>query len=1724
MCEQTNAYDDGDIVWVKLSNCWWPGEVCEEARLPADLVDSLKKKPFAVVKFFQEDSYEYVKNINNIFKYQCSRKGEFVRKGLDLHKSNRKYMEKFPADVTTAEKLTGGDLEIVKKMQTSPQKSSTSAWSDVFSDGKAKKGKKTPVLSPNIRGRKVTKSPKKSITPVAKTFLGKTREHEVRFLGASTSATKASPEASSSGLYKCHACPFSCNRINVIVLHSKTHTNETAVAQAKSSSKPKPIPKALSTPELVSDDEASKGVQKKPNTRTPVVKPPKKRGKRKLSETVEESPTKPERQETKQAEVKQPMKKRKTDLEWKNELLADWSEDEEPEESSESNLSQAKEVEDSKEEKIENPPDAIQVNTVPVVEQKKEEVKTPIKYRNIPKKDRRDIVLESGELMEVNRPSISVPAIIPDPVPQKPKEDVKTPAPEVEVVADTSKRRSSRRKAKVSITSDEEGKLAAENQVASSKENDKEPLVSDTENNSLQSPPKSISCFDFQEEEDDMIVDSISKHRQKKLNAGELSGSGKKTREPSREVDEAQDEKLNSDIESLLKATIIPQIPDTPATPKTKEGGELSREIALPPKERGKRIFKSKNRSKSNSLEVEEEKRSSTDERQVKGGVSPTKEPTESDLQIAQTLINLPDHTPPLNPQNDTVDGGNSRKKDFVFSDCKETNAAEVLMNLGNFTETRSKDKQKSQDEEKLSTSKNANQFTAQTIGGKKIKLPDNITVTKVVKPSQSSPNHTKNLIEYETLPTTEDKSSELKLKLKKVIPKKRKPNIDGTEEIIVERVQVKEPKVVTVPLPPTSPKKIIKIKSQMKSPATELESNVFDISNMPIVLTDEPLPAEGIESYSIIMAESKASKSTSATSNGREQIKIHSKMPKTEEIVIGKPTIVKRVKLLGSQKERGSSPESGNQALQKLTTERRLVKLPPKKVKDSGLDGITAEAKLSPTSISAGNSVVLNVGQNKVSGQPLSPTKIFYPRDNRSTLVSSPSDISTSIVISKSQVIQAKSGGQIVITSKGKVITKQSDLITTSTSLSGATEVSSSKANEGAKVATASVPKLAIKSPAKIHVQSQQILYRPPKDVDKAIAQTVYIQQPGEVPVESSKGVESQKKVLRRIKRPRRLEILDSASHSSTNTQKSPQQTIVMHEVPPLAPISSESLASNCVKKIVSTTTAKEDGESEMRLKSSTPGSSVKTANQTEKIILEGTSVKKGTASPEGTRNVSAKGKSETVTLSDSSSTANAESASNIQDSQLLAIPGESFGGPANSFFLCTLDNGTFTPIDNQPLYLDASNQLVPQPPETAATSGESDAEQQGHDAIIEMPESEQVVVEGDQVAADGDAKYVLNTGSGQQILLDQQSLLAIAAGDVPRLVTPEGQELILQGSTQDILSSITLNQTELGILTDGQQIIVPEAMANSPNQDILAAALAGTEVFPQDNLIAEVPQIPAANPAQVSETNAVLTQPPIMSTLEVPTKTENIAPNVALDAGFPAQNLDDSLAVIGVTGHQTNVPTSLELPITVTNPAIAPKTTTSSIGLTSIYLPPVSNSASQISPSIPIVEEIFSGTSNVLELYSTADDEAVPAKSEMAAEVEVETAEKDALDDIIEETTVGSENAGEVDSINGNDIVPVTPESITNHDTNTPEMHFNDEDGNSSHSSEIPIQPDLILRPEDFTPSQEDASETAVDSNASGSDVPNLTENLTANTATDEEPVSESAALEESASADAS
>lgn len=168
------------------------------------------------------------------------------------------------------------------------------------------------------------------------------------------------------------------------------------------------------------------------------------------------------------------------------------------------------------------------------------------------------------------------------------------------------------------------------------------------------------------------------------------------------------------------------------------------------------------------------------------------------------------------------------------------------------------------------------------------------------------------------------------------------------------------------------------------------------------------------------------------------------------------------------------------------------------------------------------------------------------------------------------------------------------------------------------------------------------------------------------------------------------------------------------------------------------------------------------------------------------------------------------------LSDSQLLAVPGEHFGGPPGSFYLCIENNGTLTPVDNRPLVLD-NNQLVP-----------------------------------------------------------------MTVEPLPVLATQ------------------------------------PE------RRDILEAALANSDVFHADTPRDEAPDFRDLNAnvsvhCRVSETSTTLNQP-IMTPVEVPTKVDS-------EPTIPS-NLEDGLAVIGVTPH--TVPTSLELPITVTDPRIAPVKTT--------------------------------------------------------------------------------------------------------------------------------------------------------------------------------------------------
>ncbi|XP_076749078.1 uncharacterized protein LOC143422383 [Xylocopa sonorina] len=220
MCEQTEInYLDGDVVWVKLGACWWPGQVTGFHNLPEDIQVEFHKKPLiAAVKFFQEDTYEFVKNYQQIYKYNCTLKDEFIKKGLDKYRSKSKdgsrYMDKFPGDVEMAEKLTGGDPDILNHDKFCPEEKPN--ISALFGDKKIPKKKREREESHRKSdGMEVMRK-------ITHPRFIRENDHEVR-IRQQPSSLPSTPNSTGSPQYPCHLCNFTSSRINVIICHIKSH-------------------------------------------------------------------------------------------------------------------------------------------------------------------------------------------------------------------------------------------------------------------------------------------------------------------------------------------------------------------------------------------------------------------------------------------------------------------------------------------------------------------------------------------------------------------------------------------------------------------------------------------------------------------------------------------------------------------------------------------------------------------------------------------------------------------------------------------------------------------------------------------------------------------------------------------------------------------------------------------------------------------------------------------------------------------------------------------------------------------------------------------------------------------------------------------------------------------------------------------------------------------------------------------------------------------------------------------------------------------------------------------------------------------------------------------------------------------------------------------------------------------------------------------------------------
>lgn len=234
------------------------------------------------------------------------------------------------------------------------------------------------------------------------------------------------------------------------------------------------------------------------------------------------------------------------------------------------------------------------------------------------------------------------------------------------------------------------------------------------------------------------------------------------------------------------------------------------------------------------------------------------------------------------------------------------------------------------------------------------------------------------------------------------------------------------------------------------------------------------------------------------------------------------------------------------------------------------------------------------------------------------------------------------------------------------------------------------------------------------------------------------------------------------------------------------------------------------------------------------------------------------------------------------------IALQAENFGGPPNCFYLCRQIEDRYEPVDNQILVLNAQNALVPYDG-VIADLGSAETVQENLSAFSQLSPNSNIII---------------NTPNGQKIELSHHMILALhEQADENGLASIESAGETMELNINAILEAIAAQ--------DVQEANEPSAVLLD-NSDVPLI------------IESEMPLLDIHHPSVATQVSETLSKP-IMST--------TIAPEIAINPSKPTisenasrmLNIEDSLATIGVTTQQRDVPKSLELPITVTNPKIA-------------------------------------------------------------------------------------------------------------------------------------------------------------------------------------------------------
>ncbi|XP_018017827.1 uncharacterized protein LOC108674399 isoform X2 [Hyalella azteca] len=216
-----SLYSDGTVVWVRLGQSWWPGTVVALHLCPQDFLGDLKRTPLAVVKFFDENEFVDIHKPEHVYPYNCDRKNEFIKKGLNLRsmKSKEELFKKFEQDVLKAEQLTGGGADVFTRIEEDSNKRRIDYSNLGFGPPKPKKKKEERIGDSDIS--EAVHYKKNSTGALSQRVMK--LEHKVVIMEQPHVKNMKEDLQKSCNHFKCNLCDFTCSRLGVIIWHNKGH-------------------------------------------------------------------------------------------------------------------------------------------------------------------------------------------------------------------------------------------------------------------------------------------------------------------------------------------------------------------------------------------------------------------------------------------------------------------------------------------------------------------------------------------------------------------------------------------------------------------------------------------------------------------------------------------------------------------------------------------------------------------------------------------------------------------------------------------------------------------------------------------------------------------------------------------------------------------------------------------------------------------------------------------------------------------------------------------------------------------------------------------------------------------------------------------------------------------------------------------------------------------------------------------------------------------------------------------------------------------------------------------------------------------------------------------------------------------------------------------------------------------------------------------------------------